>query len=313
MSKTKMGLGLAALGRPDYINIRTDKAVDKSIEAFELNAHEMLDFAYTKGIKYFDTAPSYGYGERFLIDWNNKNKLSDINLSTKWGYTYVANWEVGHTGTHEVKEHSLEKLIQQWDVSKVLLPNLKIYQVHSATFESGILSSQSVINHLFEIKNQTGLKIGLTTSGTNQAEVIKAALAIEIDGKPLFDSFQVTFNILEQTTFSVLEEILAKGKTVIVKEALANGRIFSNQNENHIYLKRLAIKYNAGIDAIALRFVMQYLHPTYVLSGASSKEQLEQNLKATGFELTKLEIEKMSQLSSDPTTYWNDRKALEWS
>jgi hypothetical protein len=34
------------------------------------------------------------------------------------GYTYVANWELGFSGTHEVKEHSLDKLLEQWQISK---------------------------------------------------------------------------------------------------------------------------------------------------------------------------------------------------
>jgi hypothetical protein len=37
MSKTKIGLGLAALGRPEYINIRKC-TIDKSQEAFMENA-----------------------------------------------------------------------------------------------------------------------------------------------------------------------------------------------------------------------------------------------------------------------------------
>lgn len=313
MIKTQIGLGLAALGRPDYINIRTEAPVDKSFESFQSNTYQMLDIAYKNGVRYFDTAPSYGFGEQFLIDWNKKTQYSDVVLSTKWGYTYVADWKIGFSGPHEIKEHSLDKLNEQWEKSQVLLPQLSYYQIHSATFESGVLTNKEVLNRLFELKKIQGIKIGLTTSGANQTEVIKAALAIEIDQKPLFDSFQVTFNILEQSTFSVLEEILKKGKTVIVKEALANGRVFSKENENHILLKRLSIKYNVGIDAIALGFVMQHLHPTYVLSGASNKEQLEQNLKASSFELNKVEIEKLSKLSSAPVTYWENRKALEWS
>jgi hypothetical protein len=41
------------------------------------------------------------------------------------GYTYVANWELGFSGTHEVKEHSLDKLLEQWQISKNLQPALK--------------------------------------------------------------------------------------------------------------------------------------------------------------------------------------------
>ena len=38
MSSTKIGLGLAALGRPDYINIRPEAELNKSVEAFKTNA-----------------------------------------------------------------------------------------------------------------------------------------------------------------------------------------------------------------------------------------------------------------------------------
>jgi aryl-alcohol dehydrogenase-like predicted oxidoreductase len=56
MSKTKIGLGLAALGRPEYINIREYSTIDKSQEAFAENAFSVLNFAYKHGIRYFDTA-----------------------------------------------------------------------------------------------------------------------------------------------------------------------------------------------------------------------------------------------------------------
>ena len=29
---------------------------------------DVMDFAYKKGVRYFDTAPSYGLGEQFLLD-----------------------------------------------------------------------------------------------------------------------------------------------------------------------------------------------------------------------------------------------------
>lgn len=58
MSNTKIGLGLAALGRPEYINIRNGISQDKSQDAFTENAFSVLNFAYKHGIRYFDTAPS---------------------------------------------------------------------------------------------------------------------------------------------------------------------------------------------------------------------------------------------------------------
>lgn len=312
MIETKIGLGLAALGRPEYINIRTDNAINKSIEAFKQNTFNVLDYAYQKGIRYFDTAPSYGKGESFLQEWNNSKNYNDIILGTKWGYTYVANWELGYEGKHEIKEHSLDKLNEQWKVSKNLLPKLKIYQVHSATFESGILKNLEVLKNLYDIKKEFGIEIGITTSGANQKDIIAEALKIKINNQPLFDSFQVTYNVLEQSTISILKTLKQLNKKIIIKEALANGRVF-NANLYSNLLENLSKKYNVDIDALALRFVIDTLQPNYVLSGASNTLQLEQNLKALDFKLTEEDINCLSILKNNPKNYWNERNELEWN
>lgn len=309
MSITKLGLGLAALGRPEYINIREDKSIDKSYKSFEQNAYKMLDFAYENGIRYFDTAPSYGKGELFLKNWNDNNFFDNIILSTKWGYTYVANWQLGYSGKHEVKEHSIKKLVEQWKDSKQLLPNLKIYQIHSATFESGVLENTAVLQKLHQLKQEHQLQIGLSSSGVNQSEIIEKALEIKVDGSYLFDSFQVTFNFLEQAAYSVLQKAKSLGKTLIIKESLANGRVFFNKSD---VLKKLSKKYNVGVDALALRFVMDFLEPTYLLSGASSKKQLTENLKALDFSFSNDEIQELKNLQIQPEQYWKERSNLSW-
>ncbi|XMO85079.1 aldo/keto reductase [Algibacter sp. AS12] len=316
--KTKIGLGLAALGRPEYINIRPTSLNDKTQETFKNNALSVLDEAYHLGVRYFDTAPSYGKGEAFLKEWDANNKYPDAILGTKWGYTYVANWELGYNGKHEIKEHSREKLVEQWQVSKHMMPNLKYYQIHSATFDSGVLENQAVLNKLHQIQKETGLKIGITTSGANQKEVIEAALKVKINGNCLFDSFQVTYNVFEQSTFSVLKTVLNLDKTVIIKEALANGRVFKNEAFQHYtnaytIIEALSLKYKVGVDAIALRFVMDNLQPTYVLSGASNKTQLIQNLKALDFSFTKAELQELQSLTVSSNNYWDERSALLWN
>ena len=318
MSKTKIGLGLAALGRPEYINIRTDHAIDKSEVAFQKNAYSVLDEAYKLGVRYFDTAPSYGRGEAYLTHWNSDRNYDDVVLGTKWGYTYVANWELGFNGKHEVKEHSLEKLLEQWEVSKQMLPKLAYYQVHSATFESGILENEAVLNQLYDIKIQTGLKIGISTSGANQNDVLEAALKVNINGDFVFDSFQVTYNVFDQSTFPILKAALAQGKTIIIKEALANGRVFPNKKFEHYQatynvLENLSKKYKVGIDAIALRFVMDNLQPSYVLSGASDITQLNENLMALHFNFTAEELQLLNTLNVNPEAYWHERGNLNWN
>ena len=150
-------------------------------------------------------------------------------LSSKWGYTYVADWKLGFLGPHEVKEHSLQKLKEQWQVTQGLLPKLKVYQIHSATFESAVLQNTAVLQHLFQLKKEFGLQLGLTVSGPKQKELLTEASEICLDNAPLFDSFQVTYNLFEQAAFEVLKKLKGAGRFLIVKEGLANGRIFCRQ------------------------------------------------------------------------------------
>jgi aryl-alcohol dehydrogenase-like predicted oxidoreductase len=62
-----LGLGLAALGRPAYINLgrQRDFGPDRNVARMERRCHEMLDAAYAAGIRYIDTARSYGLAESF--------------------------------------------------------------------------------------------------------------------------------------------------------------------------------------------------------------------------------------------------------
>lgn len=306
---SEIGIGMAALGRPEYINIRQDKNIDKSETAFKENALKVLDLAYARGIRFFDTAPSYGKGEAFLKDWDHLRNHSDAVLSTKWGYTYVANWQLGYNGSHEIKEHSIEKLLEQWEVSKELIPKLKVYQIHSATLESGVLENDDVLNALAQIKKDTGVKIGLTVSGENQSSIIEKAINCEVEGVHLFDSFQVTFNVFEQSTFELLVALKKMGKFVIIKEGLANGRVFLSESN---VLKMLSEKYNVGVDAIALRFCMDAVLPDVVLSGAANEAQLEQNLKVNTFQLSIDEIEALKALKVSSSDYWSERSELNW-
>ncbi|MGJ5642544.1 aldo/keto reductase [Formosa sp. S-31] len=317
MSKhTQIGLGLAAIGRPEYINIKTEE-IEQSETVFKANAMQVLDEAYAQGVRVFDTAPSYGKGETFLIEWYKSRKPLDVLLSTKWGYTYMANWTLGYEGKHEIKEHSLPKLLEQWKVSKALLPALQIYQVHSATLESGIFENEDVLHQLHKIKTETGLKIGVTTSGANQVEIIEKALSIKIENLLLFDSFQVTYNVFEQAAFSKLKTLLSFGFTVIIKEAMANGRVFENKTFPHYgeayqTLRGLAKKYNVGVDAVAIRFIIDSLGPDIVLSGALTSGQLQDNLKALSFQLSTQEVHRLQQLTVLSQKYWDERSALKW-
>jgi len=242
-------------------------------------------------------------------------QYSDVSVSSKWGYTYTANFDP-NAKVHEEKNHSLQKITEQWRTTQKLLPFLNTLQIHSATLETGVLDNQEVLQELHRLKTMHNLKIGLTVTGSNQPEVLKKALDVEINEKVLFSSFQVTFNIFDQSLSDVLH--LMKGKQILIKEALANGRVFPNDSypnyQKHFdLLHELSGKYKVGIDAVALRFCMDSIPRAIILSGASEAKQLQENLKTKDFKLTDGELEQLRKLKVAPRDYWRERAELNWS
>jgi len=143
-------------------------------------------------------------------------------------------------------------------------------------------------------------------------------LDIEIDGNELFDLFQVTYNIFDQDLALIAEGLSKRNKQLIIKEALANGRIFPNPNypnyaKAYKHLKQLSLKYNVGIDAIALRYCMDSIPSHKVLSGAATEFHLLENMKTSNFKLTDQDIAILNKLAVKATDYWNERKQLGWN
>src|SRR5439155_7122779 len=185
LTVTPIGFGLAAVGRPGYINLGRDEDLGPSrgVEALERRAHEVLDAAYDAGVRSFDAARSYGRAEAFLASWLKARGLKphDVTVGSKWGYTYVGGWRTD-APVHEVKDHSLATLRRQIVESRELLGDyLDLYEIHSATLESGVLEDASVLAKLNQLRTE-GLVIGLTTSGPRQDEVIHRALDVRVDG-----------------------------------------------------------------------------------------------------------------------------------
>ncbi len=317
----RLGLGLAALGRPGYINLghSEDLASNYVREAMERRTHRLLDLAWEHGVRYFDAARSYGCAEDFLLSWLEQTSPENgAFVGSKWGYTYTADWKI-EADVHEVKEHSLENLNRQWEHSKCLEPYLKLYQIHSATLESGVMENKAVLTRLSQLKEQ-GLKIGFSVSGAHQKEVIEKGLDVTIDGLLLFDSVQATYNILEQSAESILRDAAEAGLGIIIKEALANGRLTSRNSESDFadqkaLLDSLASKYHVGIDSIALAFVVSKPWAHITLSGAVTERHLESNLKALKLNshIQEEEFEALANLQEQSESYWEKRAALKWN
>jgi aryl-alcohol dehydrogenase-like predicted oxidoreductase len=306
---TRIGLGLAALGRPAYINVghADDLAGRIDPAQMERNAHHVLDAAYDEGVRYFDAARSYGRAEAFLASWLERRGLAPgaVTVGSKWGYTYTGGWRID-AEQQEVKDLSAETLRRQLEESRALLgPHLRLYQIHSATLESEVLDDADVRRELARLRAE-GLAIGLSTTGAGQAETTEHAL--EVGG---FDTVQATWNLLERSTGAALAHAHQAGLGVIVKEALANGRLTERGDIG--LLAEVARERGATPDAVALAAVLAQPWAGVVLSGATNREMLRSNLTALDVEYDAELDERLAALVENPEQYWATRAALAWN
>ncbi|MGW7404418.1 aldo/keto reductase [Streptomyces sp. NPDC054833] len=307
-----IGLGLAAVGRPGYINLGRDQDLgeDRSVGTLRTRTHELLDAAYAQGVRYFDVARSYGRSEEFLADWlNTRPDIDDIVVGSKWGYTYTAGWSTD-AEEHEVKDHSLATYERQRaETDELLGDRLDLYQIHSVTPDSPALTDKELHSRLAQAAAE-GVTIGFSTSGPAQADAVRAALAVTVDGEPLFRTVQSTYNALETSADPALAEAHDAGLTVIVKEGMANGRLAEPHAPE--VLKAVAAETSLGCDAVALALILRRPWAGIVLSGAATTNQLASNLHAAVVDLGEDQLEKLAALVEEPAAYWERRGQLPW-
>ncbi len=330
LAVSAIGLGLAALGRPGYINLGHAHDLASShydIAAMERQAWSVLDAAWLADVRYFDVARSYGRAEEFLGSWLRARQIAPdrLTVGSKWGYTYTANWQV-QAERHEVKDHSLPVLQRQFQESQVALATnfapqpsayLQLYQVHSATLESGILENRAVLGELSRLKSR-GIAIGLSLSGVNQTTVLRQALAVRVDGVRVFDCVQATWNLLETSAAVALQQAHAAGVGIIIKETLANGRLTLRNHqpafaEKLTLLKQQAARLQTTVDALALAAVLAQPWADVALSGATTVDQLQANLAARQVAWDEEASLTLAALREPPDVYWGTRSRQAWN
>src|SRR5947209_2700373 len=138
---SRVGLGLAALGRPGYINLghAEDLGADYDVAAMEDRAHAVLDTAWAEGIRYFDAARSYGDGERFLGTWLASRGIPPeaVVVGSKWGYTYTAGWQV-RADRHEVKDALANGRLTDRNRDPAFTPQRRLLRETAARLGAGL-------------------------------------------------------------------------------------------------------------------------------------------------------------------------------
>jgi aryl-alcohol dehydrogenase-like predicted oxidoreductase len=307
---SRVGLGLAALGRPGYINVghAGDLAGGTGVDAMRVRSHEVLDAAFAAGVRYFDAARSYGRAEEFLGSWLSERGLSppEVSVGSKWGYTYTADWRVD-VEVHEVKDLSIGTLRRQAAETRSFLGGaLGLYQIHSATLDSGILQNRAVLDELARLRAEEGWFTGFSVTGPRQGETVWRAL--EVGG---FDCVQATWNLMETSAGPALAAAHDAGLGVLIKEGVANGRL-TDRGDAPV-LVEVARELGVSPDALALAGVLAQPWVDVVLSGASTVAMLASNVGALDVTVPGDAWERLATLVEDPDQYWQERSELPWT
>jgi aryl-alcohol dehydrogenase-like predicted oxidoreductase len=308
--ESRLGLGLAAVGRPAYITAgRADDlgpAGDRSVEALRDRAHSLLDAAWFLGIRYLDAARSYGRAEEFLGSWlaAHPGRRDELTIGSKWGYEYVGGWQVD-APVHERKEHSLRMLDRQWpETLEALGTAPDVYLVHSVTPDSPALTDPALLDRLREVAAQ-GVRVGFSTSGPAQGAVIERALTLR--DSP-FSAVQATWNLLEPSAAPALEAANDARWLVVVKEVLANGLLTTAEGTPEALA--LAEADGQPLEGLAVGAAVAHPWADIVLSGAVTRAQLR---AGTQGRVPEVDEERLAALAEPASQYWAARSARAWA
>jgi aryl-alcohol dehydrogenase-like predicted oxidoreductase len=307
-----LGIGLAAVARPAYITSgrAADLGARRGIDDLRGRTSAVLDAAYAAGMRYIDVARSYGRAEEFLAAWLAAHpEVDDVEIGSKWGYRYVGGWQLD-VPVHEVKDHSLAAFTTQVAETAALIgPRLAVYHVHSATLETGVLDDSAVHRAMAGLRER-GIRVGISTSGPAQADAVRRAIEVRVDGEPLFTSVQSTWNVLEPSAGPALAEAAEAGARVIVKEPVANGRLVPGGDPAAVAMAQEA---GVPLDQLAIAAALAQPWAWRVLSGAVDAGQVASNAAAADVQLSAEVLARMTALAEEPAAYWAARSARAWS
>jgi len=120
---------------------------------------------------------------------------------------------------------------------------------------------------------------------------------------------------MEANAHAVLAEASDAGMGIIIKEALANGRLTDRNTHPDFSTQRAILKSQArhiscGVDALSLAWLLSKPWVDVVLSGAACTHHLASNLQSMNVAWDTEAEEALAGLVESPDAYWNFRKNL---
>ena len=257
-------LGLGTMRLPNK-GINGDTPID------EEETSKMVEYAIKNGINYFDTAWGYHNGEsEIVIGKILKNyPRESFYLATKFPGYDVSNMDK----VEEIFEKQLQKC--QVDYFDFYL----FHNVYEKNVNPYLDSKYGILDYLLKQKENGRIKhLGFSCHGS--LDVLKKFL--EVYGEHM-EFCQIQLNYLDykfQDAKAKVELLNEYNIPIWIMEPLRGGKLAKLAKNQEEKLKEL--RPNESIPAWAFRFLQSIPGVTMVLSGMSTMEQLQENIKIFG-------------------------------
>lgn len=205
------------------------------------------------GIRYFDTAPAYGFSEIRLGKWLKSltsEERKSITIATKFGeYWNFEENKPFRDFTFHISKESIDR-------SSSLLGEINCIQVHGFTKEVWEQNEVGLLK-AFDYARGLGIKhIGVSLSNPDGAEI--AFTHDEID------LLQFPHNILKPYEKSIINEAIKKNKNIVVNRPFAMGEVVTKDEEQY--------------KLEAYKFILRDVQNGIILTGTKSITHLEENI-----------------------------------
>ncbi len=232
---------------------------------------KMLEYAFDKGISYYDTAGVYGNSEVLIGDFVKAHGLQNqINIISKF---YSKEYDARGRDTKSILLSSIEE-----SLGRLSMESLEGYLLH----DPKAIYDDEILEGLVQARKDGMIK----NVGVSVYELADAQYAMNTN---LIDAIQIPYNILDQRIealeFSKLCE--SKNITVFTRSASLQGLLLMEEIPTYLehsqkYIKeiqRLIKKYDEEKLNVILHFVLSNPMVSYLVFGVDDIDQLKQNIQ----------------------------------
>ena len=252
--------------------------------------HQILDFAYSKGILTLDTASGYGDSEEIIGTYLAKNPNKRFEIITKINSS----------------ETSLEEQLKE-SLRKLKLNKIEVLMLHS--FELYEKFKSQITAFCQKNKGKNFNELGVSVYTNDEIETIIS--------DPNINRIQSPFNLLdnEMKRGEKYAEIKSNGKVVDTRSVFLQGLFFKDTNtlpadleqlrEPLEKLKRIAASESLSMEELAMGYALSMKFIDNVLIGVDSLDQFKKNINVLSNSISKELVEEINSISIENTNLLN--------